>query len=179
MDKVYLQKLLYSGTTVSKGAVKETGADFSVYPSEVPFIAIGDTKDVAKRDWYDEDGLDVFYDSAPKLKDYDLEITCLAKAETVDGLRKNVNSFISYLSGGDGKGNVFALYDTHCGAGRRNVRFVSFSEDSYYNIDEIDNLKLLSFKIKMHVDDPRTEVTLGKAKDVSGNELINELLYNS
>lgn len=176
MDKVYLQKLTYSGTSVSKGDVKETVADFSVYLAEFPFIIMDGMKDVAKRDWYDEDGIDVFYDNGtPPLKDYDMDITCMAKADAVAELREKVSAFISYLRGDDGKGNVFAVYDTHCGAGRRNVRFVSVSQNAYYNID-MDDEKQLQFKVKLHVDDPRTEVTLVKGTD---GETVTELGYEA
>lgn len=170
MDKVYFQKLTYSGTSVSKGDVKETGADFSVFPQELPFIMQAEMKEDAKRDWHDEDGIDVFYgNSKPAIKDYDMEIDCMAKSESVASLRKTINNFISYLRGDDGKGNVFAIYDTHCDAGRKNVRFVEYEDQSFYNFDS-DEEKLIAFKIKMHVDDPRTEVSIveenGKVTDL-------------
>lgn len=165
MDKVYFQKLIYLGSSVTKETVKETVADFSVYLSEVPFILQKEMKAPASHDWPDEDGLDVFYDnSTPSIKDYDIDIACMAKAESVDALRSAVNGFISYLRGSDGKGNVFALYDTHCKAGRRNVRFTGFDEQHWYNY-ESDKDKVLEFKITMHVDDPRTEVSLSTGTD--------------
>lgn len=174
MDKVYFQKLIYSGSSVTKDIVKETGADFSVYPQEVPFIMQAEMKEIAKRDWHDEDGIDVFYgNSGPSIKDYDLEIECMAKSKTISGLRGIINSFISYLRGDDGKGNVFAIFDTHCDAGRRNIRFVEYEDQSFYNLDS-DDEKFISFKIKMHVDDPRTEVSL-----VSENDKVTDLKYNS
>lgn len=177
MDKVYFQKLTYLGATVTKGDVKETGANFSVYPSEVPFIMQGEMKDEAKRDWHDEDGIDVFYDNTkPPIKDYDLEIDCMAQAASVEALRSCVNNFISYLRGDDGKGNVFAIYDTHCKAGRRNVRFIEYENRSFYNYDS-DDEKLISFKIKMHVDDPRTEVSLSTTTDSNGNVTVTDLTY--
>lgn len=170
MDKVYFQKLIYSGSSVTKDSVKETGADFSVYPQEVPFIMQAEMKESAKRDWHDEDGIDVFYGNPqPAIKDYDLEIECMAKSKTISDLRGIVNSFISYLRGDDGKGNVFAIFDTHCDAGRRNIRFMEYEDQSFYNFDS-DDEKFISFKIKMHVDDPRTEVSL-----VSENDKVTDL----
>lgn len=178
MDKVYFQKLTYLGSSVTKGDVKETGADFSVYPSEVPFVMQGEMKEDAKRDWHDEDGIDVFYDNAvPPIKDYDLEIACMSKADSVEELRKNVNKFISYLRGDDGKGKVFAVYDTHCGTGRMNVRFLEFDEQEWYNW-EGDDMKFLSFKLKFHVDDPRTEVSLKTSTAKDGSVTVTDLTYS-
>ena len=95
MDKVYFQKMIYSGTSYKKGDVKETVKDFSVYIQDVPFILLPDMKDVAKRDWHDEDGIDVFYNnSTPPAKDYDIEITCEAKSDDVSDLRNKVDTFI-------------------------------------------------------------------------------------
>lgn len=177
MDKVYFQKLTYLGASVTKGEVKETGADFSVYPSEIPFIMQGEMKDDAKRDWHDEHGIDAFYDNTePPIKDYDLEIDCMAKAASVEALRKCVGDFVAYLRGDDGKGKVFAIYDTHCHAGRRNVRFLGYENQSYYNFDS-DDEKFIAFKIKMHVDDPKTEVALATETDTDGNTKVTGLAY--
>lgn len=179
MDKVYFQKLIYSGTTVTKGTVRETGADFSVFLSKVPFIMEAEAKDPPKRDWPDEDGLDILYDNPnPPLKDYELELECMSKADNLATLRANVNAFLSYLRGDDGKGNVFAVYDTHCKAGRRNVRFQKAEEDAYYNCEN-DGELLLTFKIKLHVDDPRTEVSLSTTTGSDGTITVKELTYTA
>jgi hypothetical protein len=45
MDKVYLQKMIYSGTSFTKDEVKETVKDFSVYIQDVPFIILSDMKE--------------------------------------------------------------------------------------------------------------------------------------
>lgn len=160
MDKVYFQKLITSGNTVTKDSIKETVKDFSVYIGEVPFILLSDMKDVAKRDWHDEDGIDVFYgEGTPKIKDYDMEITCQAKSESVSDLRSKVDAFLNYLSGGDGKGNVFAIYDTHCEAGLSNIRFVKVSQKTWFNMDA-DDTKILMFQVTFHVDAPRSRVNV-------------------
>lgn len=108
------------------------------------------------------------------MKDYDLEVNCMAKEETTAGLRKAITRFLSYLSGNDGGGNVFAIYDTYNSAGRRNVRFTGASPDVYYNL-ETDKEKIVKFKFTMHVDDPRTEVSLSYDKN-NPTKLI-ELAY--
>lgn len=159
MEKVYLQKQIFSGTSVSKGTLHETVADFSIYISDVPFLPIGaEMKDPASRDWHDEDGLDVFYTASPPMKDYDLELSCMAKGTTIAALRSSVDSFLQYLSGSDGLGSVFLLYDTRSATGRQHVRYVSASTDVFYNEDS-DTELFLSFKVKFHVDDPRTLVS--------------------
>lgn len=158
MDKVYFQKSIYNGQSYVKDNVMETVRDFSVYIGEVPFILFSDMKDVAKRDWHDVDGIDVFYgNSVPPLKDYDIEITCQAKSDDVRELRTHVDAFLKYLSGGDGKGNVFSVYDTHCQAGLANVRFVKVSQKSWFNEDS-DDTKVLVFQITLHADAPRSFV---------------------
>lgn len=167
MDKVYLQKLIYSGTSFTKDAVKETTKDFSVYIEDVPFILLSDMKDDPKRDWHDQDGIDVFYDNKkPPIKDYDMDIVCEAKSDSIDDLRDKVDAFLKYMSGDDGKGKVFSIYDTHCKAGRTNVRFVKQSQKTWFNMDS-DDTKILVFQITMHVDDPRTAVSL--VTDENGN----------
>ena len=160
MDKVYFQKMIYSGASYKKGDVKETVKDFSVYIQEVPFILLSDMKEVAKRDWHDEDGIDVFYDNSnPPAKDYDIEITCEAKSDDVSDLRAKVDAFIKYITGSDGDGCVFAIYDTHCQAGRYNVRFSKVSQKVWFNMDS-DDTKILVFQITMRVDNPRGNVSL-------------------
>ena len=160
MDKVYFQKMIYSGASYKKGDVKETVKDFSVYIQEVPFILLSDMKEVAKRDWHDEDGIDVFYDNSnPPAKDYDIEITCEAKSDDVSDLRAKVDAFIKYITGSDGDGCVFAIYDTRCQAGRYNVRFSKVSQKVWFNMDS-DDTKILVFQITMHVDNPRGNVSL-------------------
>ena len=172
MDKVYFQKMIYSGTSYKKGDVKETVKDFSVYIQEVPFILLSDMKDVAKRDWHDEDGIDVFYNNSnPPAKDYDIEITCEAKSDDVSVLRDKVDAFIKYITGGDGKGCVFAIYDTHCQAGRYNVRFTKVSQKTWFNMDS-DDTKILVFQITMHVDSPRSSVSLVMDKSGEVTDLI-------
>ena len=100
MDKVYLQKLIYNGTAFTKDAVKETTKDFSVYIEDVPFILLSDMKEDPKRDWYDQDGIDVFYDNKkPPIKDYDMDIVCEAKSDSIDDLRDKVDAFLKYMSG--------------------------------------------------------------------------------
>lgn len=186
MEKVYLQKLIYSGSSHTLGELKETVADFDIYLSEVPFIPVGmELKEPATRDWNDEDGVDVFYAATPRMKDYDMEISCMAKANTLNstydengvllekGLRDIVDDFLKYLSGAeDGQGNVFAIYDTRNGAGRKNVRYLSVDPDVFYN-EEGDEECFVSFKAKFHVDDPRTEVSL--VYDSSGE--VTSLTY--
>lgn len=166
MDKVYLQKMIYSGTSFTKDEVKETVKDFSVYIQDVPFILLSDMKDVAKRDWHDEDGIDVLYNNKPTIKDYDMDIVCQAKSETVSELRNTVDAFLKYLTGDDGKGSVFAIFDTHSNAGRKNVRFSKVSQKTWFNMDS-DDTKILVFQITMHVDDPRSKVSL--TTDKGGN----------
>jgi hypothetical protein len=100
------------------------------------------------------------------MKDYDLDIVCQAKSNTVSELRNTVDAFLKYLTGDDGKGNVFAIYDTHCNAGRKNVRFSKVSQKTWFNMDS-DDTKILVFQITMHVDDPRTIVSL--VNDEKGN----------
>lgn len=171
MDKVYFQKLIYSGTSYTKDTVKETVKDFSVYIQDVPFILLSDMKDVAKRDWHDEDGTDVFYgNKKPPLKDYDIDIVCQAKSDSISELRNNVDAFLKYLSGSDAKGNVFCIYDTHCGTGRSNVRFVKVSQKTWFNMDS-DDSKILVFQITLHVDAPRSIVSLVK----DGNDNVTDL----
>lgn len=166
MDKVYLQKMIYSGTSFTKDEVKETVKDFSVYIQDVPFILLSDMKDVAKRDWHDEDGIDVLYNNKPTMKDYDMDIVCQAKSETVSELRDTVDAFLKYLTGDDGKGSVFAIFDTHSNAGRKNVRFFKVSQKTWFNMDS-DDTKILVFQITMHVDSPRSKVSL--TTDKGGN----------
>lgn len=175
MDRIFLQKTTYAGMSVVNGGVVDISAKYGIYPSEAPFLVMGDMKDAAKRDWPDEDGIDVFYGNAtPPMKDYDIEITCMAKADSVEALRTNINSFIAFIKGDDGKGNVFMMYDEHCRSGRQKVRFVSFDEQSYYNLD-MDDEKQLTFKVKFHVDDPRSVVAPSygvDGKTVTGLEVV-------
>lgn len=147
--KFYIQK----ETTGS--AVKELGEDFGFYETESKFYGGNAVKEVAKRDWYDEDGDDEFVPEQQKFKAFEAEIKFGYKGDmnTANGKLKALQD---YLYGGTMK-----FYDSYNRVGRQNVRFEEISDDAEL-VRNTDDGDILIITLKLKVNDPKTEITLTK-----------------
>lgn len=132
--------------------------------ADIPFKYCPDFKDVAKRDWADEDGIDVYIPKQRKLKEYDMDIEFIYKG-TKDTIHHDLKAFIDFFRHKKADGSFaesrFAMYDDHTKVGRKDV----ICETNFANVDlfyyeDGDNDGIASFKLKFLVCDPSTDVSL-------------------
>lgn len=156
--RTYIQQLEYNGTAYTKGSFVDLYEAFGLGVEKFPFKKYPETKDLPSRDWKDEHGLDTYIPSSGLiLKDYDLEveIVCYGSAST---LQTRLQSFFSYISGYNTNGSArLAIYDEHVSQGRKDVRYVSNENVLWFN-EDCDDESIARFKVKFHVDDPKTAV---------------------
>jgi hypothetical protein len=67
---------------------------------------------------------------------------------------------LDYLTGRDGDGAEFMVYDTYTKIGRQHMRFVSVGEDIFHR--EIESGDVIVFSVTFKVNDPVTDITLSK-----------------
>lgn len=137
--------------------VKELGADFGCFEVESKFYGGGEVKDVAKRDWYDEDGDDEFAPEEQKYKAYEMQVKFACKGEP-DSSNVTINALKEYLNGGTMK-----IFDEYNNVGRQNVRFMGIPDDATLYKHRWGFDEALVFTVKLKVNDPKTDITLTKA----------------
>lgn len=165
--KFYIQK------ETDGAEVKELGSDFGFYEMECKFYGGNTVKDVAKRDWYDEDGDDEFVPDELKYKAYEATVKFGYKGDKNTANAK-LKALQDYLSGG-----TFKMYDSYNLIGRKGVRFIGISDDAELVRDDDDG-DILCVNIKLKVNDPRTEVSLTyNGTDTNGNAVVSSLTYDS
>ena len=159
--KLLIQQQTYNGVNyLNVGAVVDTQAQFNVVCQEFPFKYLPETKDLAKRDWYDEHGEDVYVPTdGLKFKAYDMDVKFLYVG-TQNNMQTDLNGFILFISGkNSGGAPMLAIYDEYTKTGRRGVVVDSVSEELYdYNNADYDAIAM--FKVKFRVNDPVTDITL-------------------
>lgn len=147
--KFYIQK------EASGSEVKELGEDFGFYETESHFYGGGAMKDVAKRDWYDEDGDDEFVPDALKYKAYEMSVKFGYKGGMFSANEK-LSELMDYLGGG-----AMKIYDSYNRVGRQGVRLMEISDDADL-VRNTEDGDILIITIKFKVNDPRTDITLSK-----------------
>lgn len=143
--KFYIQK------DASDAVVKELGADFGFYETESKFYGGWSVKDVAKRDWPDEDGDDEYVPTDLKLKAYDMQVKFGYKGDKYSANEK-LSALQEYLCSG-----TMRIYDSYNAIGRQGVRFASIDDDAELVRDDVDG-DILIISVKLKVNDPRTAV---------------------
>lgn len=143
--KFYIQK--DSGDT----EVKELGSDYGFYETESKFYGGGAVKDIAKRDWPDEDGDDEYVPEAMKLKAYEMEVKFGWKGDKY-GANAALEALQAYLLGGTMK-----VYDSYHAIGRQGVRFEEISDDAELVRDDAEG-DILIITVKLKVNDPKSVV---------------------
>lgn len=139
-------------------SVKDSLVDFGMVCTDIPFMPYGETKELPKRDWADEDGEDTYIPDRIPLLAFDWEIGMGYKGDlsTAQGALK---TFTDYLTGKDGSGAELKVYSQFTGIGRKGIYFKGISDFDFFktNIDEV-----VTFKLKLRVTDPTTDVVLAK-----------------
>ena len=159
--KLLIQQQTFNGSNYfDVGSVVDTQKAYSVVCQEFPFKTLPETKDLAKRDWYDEHGEDVYMPTdGLKFKAYDMEVKFLyvgTQAQMSDDLK----GFISFICGRNtGGAPMLKIYDEYTKTGRRGVYVTDISND-LIAYDEVNTDVIGVFKVKFRVTDPVTEITL-------------------
>lgn len=138
--------------------VKDSLTDFGMVCTDVPFMPCGETKDLPKRDWSDEDGEDTYIPDRIPLSAFDWGIGMGYKGglATAQGALKK---FTEYLTGKDGSGAELKVYSQFTGIGRQGIYFKGISDFDFFKTD-ID--EVVTFNVKFRVTDPSTNVVLSK-----------------
>lgn len=159
--KFLIQQQSYNGTSyVNVGGVVDTYTAYGIVCQEFPFKYLPESKDLAKRDWNDEHGDDVYVPTdGMKMKAYDVEAKFLYSGSKADMATK-IKNFVKFIYGrNEGGAPMLSVYDEYTQTGRRGVYVTEIDEDIYF----YSNTSLggvASFKVKFRVTDPVTDITL-------------------
>lgn len=159
--KLLIQQQSFNGTTYTNvGSVIDTQAAYHVVCQEFPFKYLPETKDLAKRDWYDEHGDDVYVPTdGLKMKAYDLEVTFLYVGSR-ENMGNELKSFVKFICGrNNGGAPMLAIYDEFTGIGKRGCYVTDVNNDLYV-YDDANEHVVSKFKVKFRVTDPVTDITL-------------------
>lgn len=176
IPRTYIQQTKYDGIGYTKGDVVDILEKYNVGCVSFPFKTAPKTQKLPEREWYGEDGKDVFVrDGGLPLEDYDVEAEFIYKG-TLDRIGSDVPAFLDFIRGrNDGAvGGRLTVYDEYAGFGRKDV-VVDEVDPQMYKADSSDPDAIFDFKVKFHVYDPATVVTLsksvstGKVTDLSFN----------
>lgn len=159
--KFLIQQQTYDGSTYTDvGSVIDTQEEYFVVCSECPFKILPTTKELAKRDWPDEDGEDVFMPAdGLKFKAYDLEVKFLYVGQK-DDMTLDLNAFIEFIYGKNDNGSpLLAIYDEYTQQGRQGVYALEVNNE-FLAYDDANDGVVGEFKVKFRVTDPVTQVVL-------------------
>ena len=162
--KFLIQQQTYNGSTYTNvGSVVDTYTAYKVVCQECPFKTLPETKELAKRDWYDEDGEDVYIPTdGLKFKAYDMEVKFLYVGKETT-MAADLKGFIEFLYGKNSSGApLLAIYDEYTKTGRRGVYVLSVDNEllAYDNANgtKVNGQLILDvigvFKVKFRVTDP-------------------------
>lgn len=172
--KFLIQQQTFNGTTYSDiGDVVDTYTEFGVVCQEMPFKHLPETKDLPKRDWYDENGDDVYMPTdGLKFKAYDVEAKFLYVGNE-SNMATKLKAFTNFICGRtnivDGstissasatKNVLLKIYDKYTKTGRRGVYVQSVSNDLFF-FNDVSIDAIAQFNVKFMVTDPVTDITLG------------------
>lgn len=166
--KLLIQQQTFDGTAYTNvGSVVDTYAQFGIACQEFPFKHLPESKDLPKRDWYDENGEDVYMPTdGLKYKAYDIEAKFIYKGAEAD-MAESIRNFTSFIYGfsnipSQGQSptrNVFLkVYDEYTQTGRRGIYVQEVSDEMYYYNDSSIEA-IATFKVKFRVTDPVTNVS--------------------
>ena len=147
--KYYIQK------EADGSPVKEKAEDFNIYEVDSKFYGGASAKELPKRNWNDEHGDDEFVPSNLMMESVSHSVKFGYKGDKYSA-NKALKDFIDYLS----NGGSMKIYDEYNKIGRQHVRFSSVSDDA--ELVRSDEGDILIFTVNLKVNDPVTDVVLGK-----------------
>lgn len=167
-----LQQTFNGNAYMNVGVTIDTQEQFGVVCQEFPFKYLPESKELPKRDWYDEDGEDVYIPkSGLRLAAYDLEVKFLYVGSE-SRMSANIKDFIDFICGRinyTSKSNkvtinvtqnvMLCVYDQYTKTGRRGV-FVKEVSSELFAYDDVNSEVIGMFKVKFRVTDPVTDIEL-------------------
>ena len=139
--------------------VKDSVEAWNIACTDAEFKPMEETKEIAERDWQDEDGVDTYIPSKMPLKAYDMEVELCYKGD-YESAYDAIASFMDYLTGEDGSGSEFTFYVPYTQIGRSGCYLKSFAPDDFWSGKGGDGL---TFSITIRVTNPKSEATLESA----------------
>lgn len=176
--KTYIQQMNFDGLRYTKGVAVDLLEKFSIGCEEFPFKKYPEAKELPKRDWPGEDGVECYTPKQVPMKAYDIEVTFIYKGSE-STMQKDIDDFIKFLYGRNegATGARLAIYDEHVKIGRKDVRTLKVGNEFFYD-EDYDEEKLAEFKVTFSVDDPTTEVT-PKYTVKNGEKAIADLEFST
>lgn len=160
----YIQQIKFNGKNYSKGSVVDLKESFKIICQDFPFKKNPKSKDLPSRDWYDEDGLDVYVPEKLPMKHYDIEVFFLYVG-TKSNIRTDISNFIDFIYGrakadvnDTVKSGRLAVYNEYVGMGRKDIVVAELSNELFH-CSESDPDAVAKIKVKFTVYDPTTIVT--------------------
>lgn len=156
-------------------SVVNSYTQWGIVCAKVPFKVANKTKDVAKREWPDEQGEDAFIPAKLMFEGYDAEFEFAYKGQELSTNAFNlslgmnaINSFKEWLSGNDtdeGSGAELKIYSPYSTIGRQGCYLLEISnEEPHLQVKgeggNVYNENVITFKAKFRVTDPMTDITL-------------------
>lgn len=155
--KLLIRQETFDGSTyvpVAPSTIVDTQVNWNIVCKEFPFKYLPEPKELASRDWHDEDGEDVFFPpTGKKFKAYDLEAVFLY-AGTEQQMHAQLKGFVDYLYGRNSGGSpVLAIYDEYTHIGLHGVHVVEIGDD-LFDISDADPAAIAMFKVKFRITAP-------------------------
>lgn len=159
---LYLQK-------VRGGSVVDTAKAWNLYvtDSAVPLDG-GESKDDGTQIYVDEHGADVFDSDSKFVKSFDVEIPLVCYGTTPVECRRKKEGFIHYMLK---NGILHKVYMPFFEMGRTNVVYKSVSD---FRFQRGAGCSVLSFKLKVTVNDPISNVTYSSDHGITELKSDNE-----
>lgn len=169
--KLLIQQYHMNGlAVVNHAAAIDTQATYNVVCQECPFKMLPESNELPKREWFDQDGEDVYIPTdGLKFKAYDMEVkfiyegTGYKKNQTVVSkeaeMKEKVTGFIDFLYGRNTDGYPqLKIYDEYTLTGRQGIYVLSV-DNEMLAYDDRNNNVIGVFKVKFRVTDPVTRMT--------------------
>jgi len=156
------------------GSVVNSYTEWGIVCCKVPFKAGGKTKELAKRDWKDEHGEDVYIPNQLRMEGYDAEFELAYKGEELSSnafnlskAARQIDDFKKWLSGNDtenGSGASLVVYSPYSTIGRKCYLLEISDEDPCLMVKgeggNMYNENVVTFKVTFRVYDPMTNIAL-------------------
>ena len=153
------------------GSVVNTYTQWHIACLNVPFKVGGKTKELAKRDWPDENGEDTYFPQQMMLEAYDAEFEMAYCGKELASNPFNlslavtqIDSFKKWLSGNNvagGSGTELKIYSPYSTIGRQGCYLIEISDEDPHlqTVQDGNNIyheNVVTFKVKVRVTDPMT-----------------------
>lgn len=146
---------------VGSSTVVDTSTAYGVYVAEMPYLLLGEAKELPSNNWHDEHGDDEYIPPQLMMEPQEAEFTFAYKG-SIDSASASILSFLDFLTGADGTGAEFSWYDPYWKIGRQATRLLEVDDDAGYGEYTEDGVKkcMVKFTVTMKVNDPVTRITL-------------------